>query len=95
MSITVAVNATDGTNGPQAAVCQSAAQHNNCGEYNGDGGSGDGGGIGIGGRVDDDDLAVFGLENNDRQPEQVRRDVVYRFRRDGPLDCGPLLLGSG
>lgn len=33
MSITVAVNAADSTNGPQA-VCQTV-QHNNCVEYNG------------------------------------------------------------
>lgn len=36
MSITVAVNVADGTNGPQA-VCQSV-QHNNCVGYNGGGG---------------------------------------------------------
>lgn len=35
MSITVAVNAADSTNGPQA-VCQTV-QHNNCVEYNGGG----------------------------------------------------------
>jgi len=73
MSITVAVNATDSANGPQAAVCQSAAQHNNCAEYNGgvDGDNGiGGGGIGIG--VDDDDTAVFNHENKERQHEQVR-----------------------
>lgn len=73
MSITVAVNATDGANVPQAAVCQSAAQQNNCGEYNGgvDGGNGiDGGGIGIG--VDDDDTAGFDHEDVERRHEQVR-----------------------
>lgn len=75
MSITVAVNATDSANGPQAAVCQSAAQHNNCGDYNGgvDGGNGIGivgGGVGIG--VDDDDTAVFVHENKELQHEQVR-----------------------
>lgn len=73
MSITVAVNATDGANVPQAAVCQSAAQHNNCGEYNGgvDGGNGiDGGGVGIG--VSDDDTAVFDHEDVERRHEQVR-----------------------
>lgn len=48
MSITVAVNAADSTNGPQA-VCQSV-QHNNCAEYNGGG--------------DDDDMAVFDHEND-------------------------------
>jgi len=81
MSITVAVNATDGANGPQTAVCQSAAQHNNCGEYNGgvDGANGiDGGGIGIG--VNDDDTAVFDHENMERPHEQVRVcSVVCRF----------------
>lgn len=55
MSITVAVNATDTTNGPQA-VCQSA-QHNNCGEYNSGGGG------------DDDDMAVIDHEKD--QQEQV------------------------
>jgi len=85
MSITVAVNATDGANVPQAAVCQSAAQHNNCGEYNGGVGGGgaatngiDSGGIGIG--VDDDDTVVFDDENMERRHVQVRvYAVVCRF----------------
>ncbi|XP_060861131.1 uncharacterized protein LOC132938362 isoform X2 [Metopolophium dirhodum] len=77
MSITVAVNATDGANVPQAAVCQSAAQHNNCGEYNGGVGGGggngiDSGGIGIG--VDDDDTAVFDHENMERRHVQLEKD---------------------
>lgn len=58
MSITVAVNATDSTNGPQA-VCPSA-QHTNCGEYNGGGGGGD-----------DDDMAIIDHEKD--QQEQVDR----------------------
>jgi len=76
MSITVAVNATDGANGPQAAVCQSAAQHNNCGDYNGgsDGGGGgisiDGGGLGVGSV--NGDAVVFNHENKDQRHEQVR-----------------------
>lgn len=78
MSITVAVNATDGANVPQAAVCQSAAQHNNCGEYNGGVGGGgngiDSGGIGIG--VDDDDTAAFDHENMERRHVQVRVSAV-------------------
>jgi len=74
MSITVAVNATDGANGPQAAVCQSAAQHNNCGDYNGgsDGGGGsgisiDGGGLGVG-SVNGDAVVL----NNERKDQRVR-----------------------
>jgi len=54
MSITAAANAADSTNGSQA-VCEST-QHNNCGEYNGDG---DG----------DDDMAVFDHEKE--QQKQV------------------------
>lgn len=76
MSITVAVNATDGANVPQAAVCQSAAQQNNCGEYNGgvDGGNGiDGGGISIG---VDDDTAVFDHKDVERRHAQVRISTV-------------------
>lgn len=58
MSITLAVNAADTTNGPQT-VCQSAQQNNNCAEYNGGGIGGD----------DDDDMAVFDHEKH--QHEQV------------------------
>jgi hypothetical protein len=56
MSITVAVNATDSNNGPQA-VCQSA-QHNNCSEYNG---GGDGG----------DDMAVFNHEQDQHEQVDI------------------------
>jgi len=61
MSITVAANAADNTNGSQA-VCQSI-QHN-CGEYNGDSGGNNGGG-----NNDDDDMAVFDHEKE--QHKQV------------------------
>ncbi|KAF0765715.1 stress response protein NST1-like isoform X2 [Aphis craccivora] len=73
MSITVAVNATDGANGPQAAVCQSAAQHNNCGDYNG-GSDGGGGGISIGGGGLDvnGDAVVLNNEKKDQQHGKVR-----------------------
>lgn len=57
MSITVAVNAADNTNGPQT-VCQ-PTQHDSCGEYNG-GGGGSG----------DHDMAVFDHKKN--QCKQVR-----------------------
>lgn len=52
MSITVAVNATESTNGSQA-VCQ-ATQHNNCCKYNGGG-------------DDDDDMAVFDHEKDQHE----------------------------
>ena len=98
MSITVAVNATDGANGPQAAVCQSAAQHNNCGGYNG---GGDGDGIGIDGAgigSVNEDTAVFNRENKDQRHEQVRRvrrsDVVCRFTgRELSVELRPFLSG--
>lgn len=66
MSITVAVNAADSINGPQA-VCQSG--HHDCSEYN-NGGSGSGGGGG-----DDDDMAVF--EHEKHQHELVNTLIYY------------------
>lgn len=64
MSITVAVNATDSTNGPQA-VCQSA-EHTNCGEYNGGG---------VGG--DDDDMAVIDHEKDLQEQVDGNYFIVF------------------
>ncbi|XP_060849505.1 uncharacterized protein LOC132928685 isoform X1 [Rhopalosiphum padi] len=87
MSITVAVNATDGANGPQAAVCQSAAQHNNCGDYNG---GGDGGGISIdGGGIGsvNEDTAVFNHENKDQRHEQLEKDCRNLLNQKDKACC--------
>lgn len=60
MSITVAVNAAaDSANGPQTVVCETAAQHDDCG-------SGGGGGELNGGGVDEDDMAVFDREKSEK-----------------------------